>query len=77
MHTIALSNREPWLLTCATPLDHLSARSIVNLYAQRMRMRIEQQFRIIVPAELSVPEWISFCRAQPKLPKFFFPNHAT
>lgn len=43
MRTIALRNREPWLLTCATPLDHLSAQSIVNLYAQRMR--IEQQFR--------------------------------
>ena len=43
MRKIALRNREPWLLTCARPLDHLSAQSIVNLYAQRMR--IEQQFR--------------------------------
>lgn len=43
MRKIALRNREPWLLTCSESLDHLSARSIVNLYAQRMR--IEQQFR--------------------------------
>lgn len=43
MRKIALRNREPWLLTCTRQLDHLSARSIVNLYAQRMR--IEQQFR--------------------------------
>ena len=43
MRKIALRNREPWLLTCTRQLDHLSARSIVHLYAQRMR--IEQQFR--------------------------------
>lgn len=43
MRKIALRNREPWLLTCARALDHLSAQSIVNLYAQRMC--IEQQFR--------------------------------
>jgi hypothetical protein len=43
MRKIALRNREPWLLTCATSLNHLSAQGIVNLYAQRMR--IEQQFR--------------------------------
>jgi hypothetical protein len=43
MRRIASRNREPWLLTCAKPLDHLCAQSIVKLYAQRMR--IEQQFR--------------------------------
>jgi len=43
MRKIALRNREPWLLTCTRQLDHLSAQSIVKLYAQRMR--IEQQFR--------------------------------
>jgi len=43
MRKIASRNREPWLLTCSTQLDHLSAQSIVKLYAQRMR--IEQQFR--------------------------------
>lgn len=40
---IARCQREPWLLTCAPGLTHLSAQAIVNLYAQRMR--IEQQFR--------------------------------
>lgn len=40
---IARCQREPWLLTCAPQLAHLSAQTIVNLYAQRMR--IEQQFR--------------------------------
>lgn len=43
MRKIALRNREPWLLSCSGQLDHLSAQSIVKLYAQRMR--IEQQFR--------------------------------
>lgn len=43
MRKIASRNREPWLLSCAKSLDHLSAPSIVRLYAQRMR--IEQQFR--------------------------------
>jgi hypothetical protein len=40
---IASRNREPWLLSCSPQLDHMSAESIVKLYAQRMR--IEQQFR--------------------------------
>lgn len=40
---IAARNREPWLLNCSPRLGHLSAQTIVNLYAQRMR--IEQQFR--------------------------------
>jgi hypothetical protein len=40
---IARCQREPWLLSCAPQLAHLSAQAIVNLYAQRMR--IEQQFR--------------------------------
>lgn len=40
---IASRNREPWLLSCSRQLDHMSAESIVKLYAQRMR--IEQQFR--------------------------------
>ena len=40
---ISARYREPWLLTCDRTLDHLSAQSIVKLYAQRMR--IEQQFR--------------------------------
>ena len=35
--------REPWLLAASTSLDHLSAQSIVNLYAQRMT--IEESFR--------------------------------
>jgi hypothetical protein len=35
--------REPWLLAASPSLAHLSERSIVNLYAQRMR--IEQSFR--------------------------------
>src|SRR5258707_3879082 len=43
MRKITLRNREPWLLTCSRHLDHVSAQSIVKLYAQRMR--IEQQFR--------------------------------
>jgi hypothetical protein len=40
---IAACQREPWLLSCSPGLAHLSARAIVSLYAQRMR--IEQQFR--------------------------------
>lgn len=40
---IAARNREAWLLNCSPRLGHLSAQSIVHLYAQRMR--IEQQFR--------------------------------
>lgn len=40
---IAARNREPWLLTCARQLNHLSAETIVKLYARRMV--IEQQFR--------------------------------
>jgi hypothetical protein len=40
---IARCQREPWLLSCAPELAHLSAQAIVNLYTQRMR--IEQQFR--------------------------------
>jgi len=40
---ISARYREPWLLTCDRPLNHLSAQSIAKLYAQRMR--IEQQFR--------------------------------
>ena len=35
--------REPWLLAASPQLDHLSARAIVSLYAQRMQ--IEQSFR--------------------------------
>lgn len=35
--------REPWLLSCSLGLAHLSAETIVSLYAQRMR--IEQSFR--------------------------------
>ncbi len=35
--------REPWLLSCSLGLAHLSAESIVSLYAQRMS--IEQSFR--------------------------------
>jgi len=35
--------REPWLLASSRRLDHLGAQSLVNLYAQRMR--IEQSFR--------------------------------
>lgn len=35
--------REPWLLSCSLGLTHLSAESIVSLYAQRMK--IEQSFR--------------------------------
>ncbi len=40
---VARAQREPWLLTCAPGLAHLSAQAIVSLYAQRMQ--IEQQFR--------------------------------
>jgi hypothetical protein len=43
MRKIAARNREPWLLTYSSQLDHLSAETIVKLYGQRMR--IEQQFR--------------------------------
>lgn len=39
----ARSAREPWLLVSSPSLRHLSAASIVELYAQRMR--IEQSFR--------------------------------
>ena len=39
----ARSAREPWLLVCSLGLRHLSAESMVGLYAQRMR--IEQSFR--------------------------------
>ncbi len=35
--------REPWLLSCSLGLSHLSAETIVSLYAQRMT--IEQSFR--------------------------------
>lgn len=35
--------REPWLLSCSLGLSHLSAETVVSLYAQRMR--IEQSFR--------------------------------
>lgn len=35
--------REPWLLATSIRLSHLSARTLVRLYAQRMR--IEQSFR--------------------------------
>ena len=35
--------REPWLLSCSLGLTHLSAQTIVSLYAQRMS--IEQSFR--------------------------------
>lgn len=35
--------REPWLLSCSLGLSHLSAETIVSLYAQRMS--IEQSFR--------------------------------
>ena len=35
--------REPWLLSCSLGLAHLSAQTIVSLYAQRMS--IEQSFR--------------------------------
>lgn len=39
----AALNREPWLLSCAPGLAHLSAQAVINIYAQRMR--IEQEFR--------------------------------
>jgi len=39
----ARAAREPWLLAASTRLDHLSAASIIELYAQRMR--IEQSIR--------------------------------
>lgn len=39
----ARAARDPWLLAASTRLDHLTAASIVQLYAQRMR--IEQSFR--------------------------------
>ena len=39
----ARAAREPWLLAASTRLDHLAAVSIIQLYAQRMR--IEQSFR--------------------------------
>lgn len=43
MKKIAACQREPWLLSCAPGLAHLSAKAIVGLYGQRMS--IEQQFR--------------------------------
>lgn len=39
----AAAAREPWLLAAAPALDHLTAQSIVKLYAQRMT--IEESFR--------------------------------
>jgi hypothetical protein len=39
----ARASREPWLLAASTRLQHLTPASIVQLYAQRMR--IEQSFR--------------------------------
>lgn len=39
----ARAAREPWLLVASPMLDHLHAKSIVKLYAQRMR--IEESFR--------------------------------
>lgn len=39
----ARAAREPWLLAASRQLDHLTAHTIVRLYAQRMR--IEQSFR--------------------------------
>ena len=39
----ARAAREPWLLAASIRLDHLTAATIVNLYAQRMR--IEQSIR--------------------------------
>lgn len=39
----ARSAREPWLLAASPSLDHMAARSIVKLYAQRMT--IEESFR--------------------------------
>jgi Transposase DDE domain len=39
----ARAAREPWLLAASPGLDHLAARAIVSLYAQRMK--IEQSFR--------------------------------
>jgi hypothetical protein len=39
----ARAAHDPWLLAASMRLDHLSAASIVQLYAQRMR--IEQSFR--------------------------------
>jgi Transposase DDE domain len=39
----AAAAREPWLLSCAPGLAHLSAEAVVSLYAQRMK--IEQSFR--------------------------------
>jgi hypothetical protein len=39
----ARAAREPWLLAASRRLDHLTAHTIVRLYAQRMR--IEQSFR--------------------------------
>ena len=39
----ARAARDPWLLAASRRLDHLSAHTIVRLYAQRMR--IEQSFR--------------------------------
>ena len=40
---LAAAAREPWLLSCAPGLAHLSTETIVHLYAQRMK--IEQGFR--------------------------------
>ena len=40
---IASRYREPWLLSCSPSLGHLSAKAVVRLYAQRMR--IEEEFR--------------------------------
>jgi hypothetical protein len=39
----ARAARDPWLLAASRQLDHLTANTIVRLYAQRMR--IEQSFR--------------------------------
>jgi hypothetical protein len=39
----ARAARDPWLLAASRRLDHLTAHTIVRLYAQRMR--IEQSFR--------------------------------
>jgi hypothetical protein len=39
----ARAARDPWLLAASRQLDHLTAHTIVRLYAQRMR--IEQSFR--------------------------------
>ena len=53
---IACRYREPWLLSCSPGLGHLSAKAIIGLYAQRMR--IEEEFRdtknVVLGAGLSL-----------------------